>query len=299
MIKSIRMKNFEEEINKLKIELSNIKRNLSVILSYIDPHFEEKLIERLLKKKGFNIIGKKERKIIVPENMEYLEDYLEHLKSYYMRRIISDIVKLKVVEEKDLNKLKDRWGEEAVHKYLNLLVKFKIVEQRDKKYIFKHPHIDNFGDTLEWFVSKMLEKEFSIPSVNGVKIKGISGGGDFDIFFLIFGNLSYMETKSSPPNNVSVEELENFVNRIDAIKPLVSVMFIDTTLNIERNIINNMRFLIRRIKRQFNPIKLNTGFYRVSYGIYVFNAKRSIESSFHIMLKDLLKEEGFEDSHNQ
>ena len=299
MIKSIRMKNIDEEIRNLKIEITNIKRNLSLILSHIDPEFEEKLIYRILKQRGFNVIGKKEKKIILPRKREFVEDYLNHLKSYYMRRIISDIIKLKIVDKKGVKKLKERWGEEAVEKYLKLLVRFEIVELKEDTYVSRFPNIDNFGDTLEWFVSKILIREFAIPSVNGVKIKDIAGGGDFDIFFLLFGNLSYIETKSSPPNNVSIEEVENFIKRIDAIKPFVSSMFIDTTLNIERNIVDNMGFLLRRIGRSFNPVKLNTGFYRVSCGIYVFNAKRSIESSFHIMLKDLLKEERIEDSYNQ
>ena len=299
MIKSIRMKNIDEEIRNLKIEITNIKRNLSLILSHIDPEFEEKLIYRILKQRGFSVIGKKEKKIILPRKREFVEDYLNHLKSYYMRRIISDIIKLKIVDKKGVKKLKERWGEEAVEKYLKLLVRFEIVELKEDAYVSRFPNIDNFGDTLEWFVSKILIREFAIPSVNGVKIKDIAGGGDFDIFFLLFGNLSYIETKSSPPNNVSIEEVENFIKRIDAIKPFVSSMFIDTTLNIERNIVDNMGFLLRRIGRSFNPVKLNTGFYRVSCGIYVFNAKRSIESSFHIMLKDLLKEERIEDSYNQ
>jgi len=58
---------------------------------------------------------------------------------------------------------------------------------------------------------------FSIPSISNVKIKGLSTGGDFDIFFLLLGKLSYLEIKSSPPNNISIEEIENFIKRVDII----------------------------------------------------------------------------------
>jgi len=73
---------------------------------------------------------------------------------------------------------------------------------------------------LNGILIKILLNEFSIPSISNVKIKGLSTGGDFDIFFLLLGKLSYLEIKSSPPNNISIEEIENFIKRVDIIKSI-------------------------------------------------------------------------------
>ncbi|HON83787.1 MAG TPA: hypothetical protein PLI22_06635, partial [Caldisericia bacterium] len=107
------------------------------------------------------------------------------------------------------------------------------------------------------------------------------------------GKLSYLEIKSSPPNNISIEEIENFIKRVDTINPSVSILFIDTTLNIKRNIIDNMKFLLKRVNREFSEQVIRNGFYKVSKGIYVFNSKRSFKISFNYVLDDLIKEERY------
>ena len=203
------------------------------------------------------------------------------------------MVKKKEFDESFVDKLKEKWGEKAVKKYLPYIMKYEIIIKKYDRYISNYYDIDNFGDTLEWYIVKILLNEFSIPSISNVKIKGLSTGGDFDIFFLLLGKLSYLEIKSSPPNNISIEEIENFIKRVDTINPSVSILFIDTTLNIKRNIIDNMKFLLKRVNREFSEQVIRNGFYKVSKGIYVFNSKRSFKISFNYVLDDLIKEERY------
>lgn len=287
------MESIEKKIKKFEIELINLKYNFSKILSIIDKDFNREIILTLLKERGLNVAYSEEMKLVLPKNNIYFDEYFELLGSYYFRRILSDIIKKKEFNEDFVYKLEEKWGEKAVKKYLPYILKYEIITKQNNKYISNYYDIDNFGDTLEWYIVKILLKEFSTPSISNVRIKGLSIGGDFDIFFLLLGKISYLEIKSSPPNNISIEEIENFIKRVDIINPYVSILFIDTTLNIKRNIIDNMKFLLKRVNREFYERNIRNGFYKVSKGIYVFNSKRSFKISFSYVLEDLIKEEKY------
>ena len=287
------MENIEKKLKKIEIDLYNLKLNFSKILSILDKNFNKEIILSLLKERGLKPVESDEMKLILPKDDRFYDEYFELLGSYYFRRVLSDMVKKKEFDESFVDKLKEKWGEKAVKKYLPYIMKYEIIIKKYDKYISNYYDIDNFGDTLEWYIVKILLNEFSIPSISNVKIKGLSTGGDFDIFFLLLGKLSYLEIKSSPPNNISIEEIENFIKRVDTINPSVSILFIDTTLNIKRNIIDNMKFLLKRVNREFSEQVIRNGFYKVSKGIYVFNSKRSFKISFNYVLDDLIKEERY------
>nr|MBP7139742.1 hypothetical protein [Caldisericia bacterium] len=283
----------EKKLKKIEIDLYNLKLNFSKILSILDKNFNKEIILSLLKERGLKPVESDEMKLILPKDERFYDEYFELLGSYYFRRVLSDMIKKKEFDESFVDKLKEKWGEKAVKKYLPYIMKYEIIIKKYNKYISNYYNIDNFGDTLEWYIVKILLNEFSIPSISNVKIKGLSTGGDFDIFFLLLGKLSYLEIKSSPPNNISIEEIENFIKRVDIINPSVSILFIDTTLNIKRNIIDNMKFLLKRVNREFSEKVIRNGFYKVSKGIYVFNSKRSFKISFNYVLDDLIKEERY------
>ncbi|MBC7194406.1 MAG: hypothetical protein H5U37_01930 [Caldisericia bacterium] len=285
------MENLEKRVKKLEIEFLNLKENLSKIIYFIDKNYGKEIIFSLLKERGFEVLEIKDKKLILPEDKVYFDEYFKNLKSYYFRRILQDTIKKKEFDLNFVEKLKEKWGEDVVEKYLQKLINYGILKRVNFLYKSKFKDIDNIGNTLEWYIGEVLKKEFSIPVISNIEIKNLSEGGDFDIFFLLLGNLSYLEIKSSPPNNISIEELENFVKRVNAIGTRVSILFIDTTLNIKRNIIDNMKFLLKRVKRDFSGKMIRNGFYKVSKGIYVFNSKRSIEESMRIVINDLIKEE--------
>ncbi len=285
------MENLEKRVKKLEIEFLNLKENLLKIIYFIDKNHGKEIIFSLLKERGFDVLEIKDKKLILPKDKVYFDEYFKNLKSYYFRRILQDTIKKKEFDINFVEKLKEKWGEDVVEKYLQKLINYGVLKKEDLIYKSEFKDIDNIGNTLEWYIGEVLKKEFSIPVISNIEIKNISEGGDFDIFFLLLGNLSYLEIKSSPPNNISIEELENFVKRVNAIGTKISILFIDTTLNIKRNIIDNMKFLLKRIKREFLGKMIRNGFYKVSKGIYVFNSKRSIEESMRIVINDLIKEE--------
>jgi hypothetical protein len=285
------MENLERRVKKLEIEILNLKENLSKIIYFIDKNYGKEIIFSLLKERGFKILELKDKKLIFPEDEIFFNDYFKNLRSYYFRRILQDTIKKKEFDDNFVHKLKKKWGEVVVERYLQKLLNYGILKKSNSFYESKFKDIDNIGNTLEWYIGEILKREFSIPVVSNIEIKNLSDGGDFDIFFLLLGNLSYLEIKSSPPNNISIEELENFIKRINGVGTKVSILFIDTTLNIKRNIIDNMKFLLKRYKREFLGIMIRNGFYKVSKGIYVFNSKRSIEESIRIVINDLIKEE--------
>jgi hypothetical protein len=147
------------------------------------------------------------------------------------------------------------------------------------------------GETLEWFISEILKKEFYMPTIWGVKIKEIKGGGDFDILSILENNLLYVECKSSPPNNIRLREIWEFLRRREVLKPKITIFFIDTTLKIERNIIENIYSLLKKRfmkSKEINIFTLKEGVYTFDDGIYIMQSKGDIIRNFQMIFRHFL-----------
>src|SRR4030066_287390 len=62
--------------------------------------------------------------------------------------------------------------------------------------------IKSFGETLEWFLSKVFKVEFAAEAIWGIRFKRPRVGGDYDLIAKVEGKILYMEIKSSPPNQI-------------------------------------------------------------------------------------------------
>ncbi len=232
-------------------------------------------------------------RVVLPLQVSLREEYFSFLGHYRFRRLLSDIIHSHNNGLIDLKKLFSRWNLEEIGEYWNLLLKTEIVKCIDKYYYFSYPSIDNFGETIEWYISELLIKEFKIPSLWGIKIKEIRGGGDFDILGILEDKLIYIECKTSPPNNVRLRELWEFLRRREELKPKITIFFIDTTLKIERNIINNMKSLLdKRFSKELekNILKLKEGVYSFDKKLYIMQSKGDLIRNLQIIFRDFLDE---------
>lgn len=139
-------------------------------------------LERALKLRGYSITDSCSLdRVILPKNKDVFERYYNYLFSYRFRRFLSDIIQIKNYGFFDINLLLTRWDKKEIFEYLDFLLISGIVEEKDNKFYFYYKTLDNFGETLEWFIAQVLKREFYLPVLWGVKLLDISGGGDLDL----------------------------------------------------------------------------------------------------------------------
>jgi hypothetical protein len=95
--------------------------------------------------------------------------------------------------------------------------------------------VDNFGPTLEWYVSKVISREFEAASCWCVQVEDIYGGGDFDALSWMDsqGTLAYVECKSASPTSVSDGEIRHFLQRCQELGPEVAILLVDTDSSLQ------------------------------------------------------------------
>jgi hypothetical protein len=249
-------------------------------------------VRRALWRRGYEIIEECPiERVILPREKEFLDEYYQKLFNYRFRRFLGDLLLFKKDNYIDCETLFSRWKKDEVEEHWNFLSKTHIIENFEDQYLFYYYHLDNLGETLEWFISEILKKEFYMPTIWGVKIKEIKGGGDFDILSILENNLLYVECKSSPPNNIRLREIWEFLRRREVLKPKITIFFIDTTLKIERNIIENIYSLLKKRfmkSKEINIFTLKEGVYTFDDGIYIMQSKGDIIRNFQMIFRHFL-----------
>jgi len=186
-------------------------------------------IETLLARRGYICIGRgNETQIIKPKVEDYKinREYNELLGHYSFRKILRHLsARLEAVPYKELLSMCDK---PTLDKYEDFLVRSDILEiEKNKTWTIKD-QVTNFGYTLEWYVSKLLDEKLNAESGWGIKIEGIPCGGDYDVLGFLNSIMLYIECKISPPDNVEDGEIRNFLQRREELSPELTIMLVDT-----------------------------------------------------------------------
>jgi len=174
--------------------------------------------------------------LLIPEDVSEEEGFYEKLKKYSFRLFLRDIIKhQKGFSIKDLVHYTT---DEVAREYIDYCIRCGIVIQLEKnRYSLASLPVKSFGSTLEWFISKVFEREYSASAIWGVKFKDTVKGGDYDLIANIEGKILYMEVKSSPPKQIYDSEIRAFLERIDEIGSDISVFLMDTELRMKDKIV--------------------------------------------------------------
>jgi hypothetical protein len=95
----------------------------------------------------------------------------------------------------------------------------------------------SFGGTLEWYVARELERRFGFDVASGVRLHARGVGGDLDVVAAAEGKLAYLELKSSPPKNLSVREVAAFFDRVQLLRPDLTLFVVDTALRLSDKVL--------------------------------------------------------------
>ena len=103
-----------------------------------------------------------------------------------------------------------------------------LVEPQDTGYRLVAAAVRSFGETLEWFVARLLEDEFHGEVLWGIRAKGCAPGGDYDVVAQIEHELLYVEAKSSQPKHIN-QQIEDTILTSPSARvknsPMVSILW--------------------------------------------------------------------------
>jgi hypothetical protein len=258
-----------DEIKLLKAEIRRLKKIISSLTPSLDV---------MLKRRGFTIYKKEPSDDLLVPDRKYTTAFFNKLKKYSFRLFLRDVIKHQ--DSFTLEKVTRYATKEVSAQYIDFLLKGGLAESFGKTYHLTKRPVKSFGETLEWFVSRLIKNDFHAETAWGVKFKRPRVGGDYDLIAKVDSSLLYMEIKSSPPKGIYDREITFFLDRIEDLSPDISVLFIDTELRMKDKIVpmleNELR---RRYKKEISAERIARELFHINRKIFIINAKENISSN--------------------
>lgn len=235
-------------------------------------------IETLLARRGYICGGiGNETQIIKPKVKDYkiTREYNELLGHYSFRKILRHLsARLEAVPCKELLSMCDK---PTLVKYEDFLVRSDILEiSKNKTWTIKD-RVANFGYTLEWYVSKLLDEKLNAESGWGIKIEEIPVGGDYDVLGFLDSIMLYIECKISRPEDVKDREIRNFLQRREELAPELTIMLVDTDSPLNKLLDKFRNILVPTLVEELSILEIKSNVvYIENVRVMVINNQPSI-----------------------
>jgi len=160
--------------------------------------------------------------------------------------------------------------------YAEILVDLGFAEKISRcRYRMQWP-AQNFGGTLEWYVGRELRR-YGFDVATGVKLHVRGGGGDLDVVAAAEGKLVYLELKSAPPRNLDASEFAAFYDRLNLLRPDVSIFAVDTALRLSDKVLPMLRTEFRRRGHALDaPTRFASQQWAITPHVYAVNGNRDL-----------------------
>ncbi len=258
------------EIEKLK---SEIKRLKDIIREHTAP------LEVLLRRRGFRIYRKEPSDDLLLPEVPYLDGFYEMLKKYSFRLFLRDVIKHQ--EGFRLENVTRYATKEVTGEYIHYLLETGLIEKTSREYFRLKKRIKSFGETLEWFFSEILKREFGMESTWGLSFKIPGTGGDYDVIGKFDSSILYAEVKSSPPKQIYQNEIRAFLRRIESLMPEMAIFFMDTELRMKDKIVPMFEEELKASKKEVT--RITKELFHIDNSIFIVNAKDSIVNNIEIV----------------
>ena len=263
-----------DQIKLLKAEIRRLKH----IISGLTP-----TLEIMLKRRGFTIHRKESSGDLLVPDRKYAAAFFNKLKKYSFRLFLREVIKYQ--GSFTLEKVTRYATKEVSALYVDFLLNSGLAESFGRGYRLKKRPVKSFGETLEWFVSRLMKNDFYAETAWGVKFKRPRIGGDYDVIAKVDSSLLYMEIKSSPPKGIYDREITFFLNRVEDLSPDISVFFVDTELRMKDKIIPMFENeLFRRYKKTIKAERIVRELFHINRKIFIINAKENISANIETVL---------------
>ena len=263
------------EVERLKSEIRRLRETIGELTPSLD---------HMLARRGFRIYKKEPSDDLLVPDKRYADSFYEKLHKYSFRLFLRDVIK-----HQDSFSLEDvtRYSTvEITSQYMDFLMYAGLAESKEKnRQRLKTLPVRSFGETLEWFIAKLIKEEFGIETVWGVKFRRPEVGGDYDLIAKFDSGILYMEIKSSPPKQIDDSEISAFLNRVEDLAPEISIFFVDTELRMKDKIVAMFDAELQVRFKKVVPIRrIAKELFHINRKIYIINSKGGISSNIEIVL---------------
>lgn len=133
----------------------------------------------------------------------------------------------------------------------------------------------SFGGTLEWYVARELGLRFGFDVAAGIRFHARGVGGDLDVVAAAEGKLAYLELKSSPPKNLESREVAAFFDRVQLLRPDITLFVVDTALRLSDKILPMLvtELECRRDEVSVVPRRIERELWALTPHLYAVNGK--------------------------
>ena len=254
----------KSEIRRLRKELARLTPDLNTFL----------------KRRGFSIYKKEPSDDLFAPSAKYGAAFYNRLKKYSFRLFLRDVIKHQ--NYFTLEKVTKFATLQVSAEYLEFMRKAGLIEVYRKGYRLARRPIKSFGETLEWFIARVLHNDFQAEALWGVKFKRPGAGGDYDLIAKVDSALLYMEIKSSPPKQIYDRGITLFFDRLEDLSPDISVFYVDTELRMKDKIVPMVEAeLLRRYKNPVPVERIEKELFHVRRKVFIVNAKGGISSNLN------------------
>jgi hypothetical protein len=245
-------------------------------------------LRAMLRRRGlepFRLVGR--RSVIKPRNPSHLEAHLERLNRYSFRLVLRDLIARPGTEPDRLT----RFCSPAIIKsHLAFLSHIGLIAPSEHGYRLVGGPVRSFGETLEWFVARLLEEVFACEALWGVRVKGMVPGGDYDVLARVEHELVYVEMTASPPKHISQRDIGSFFDRVAHVAPHVAVYLVDTELRMTDKMAPMFEAELRkrhgsRSRTRFPITRLRGELYHVNHRVFLINSKPTLATNFRVCLR--------------
>ncbi len=225
-----------------------------------------------------------------PESIQ--EEFYERLHHYSFRLFLRDLIKHK--EDVKVSDLTRYCTAEVASEYLRFLIEAAAVYEFAPGRFRATEEVKNFGGTLEWYVHRILQSEFSTPALYGVRFKGGEASGDYDLLADYEGMLIYFEVKSSPPRGIEAYQISAFLDRVKELIPHASIFFDDTELRMKDKLVPFFEEELRhRAERQGKEppktVRMQDEIFAFGRDLYLMNSRKSVSGNLRFCLRQVLQ----------
>jgi hypothetical protein len=177
------------------------------------------------------------------------------------------------------------------NKYAEFLVELGIAERLSRTHYRLIWSARNFGDLLEWYVGRELQRRFGFDVAVGVKFHSRGIGGDLDVIAAAEGRLLYLELKSSPPKNLSPAEIAAFFDRCSLLRPDIALFVVDTALRLGDKVLPMLRDELcrRRSDIAVEPKRIAQDLWTLTPHLYVASGRRDLMANIARLIAEGLR----------
>jgi len=276
-------------------EVDALLRRLAARVSELEQRLDNRLRETLTKR-GLRVLRADPiDRLLLPAaaSPSYEQQFYALMKRYSFRLVLRDLIRDR--ESFQVSDLLNYASEDSVRDYLDFLLEHGVIDRKHADaYRLALPHVDSFGDTLEWFVAQVLVREFSCPALWGVKLEGMETGGDYDVLARVEDRLVHVEVKSSPPKHIEEKEVAAFIDRTAALRPDVAIFLEDTGLRMKDKIVVLFREALERRNRTQGGrthavTRLRDEIFLVGDRVFIVNSAPDIVQNLGFCLAHMLR----------